>query len=616
MSDNNTYETETIAVLAGGGILLLFTAYLTRIYSDPSNYWTYTSAVYISWFLGFSGIILLPLDVAFAKTLPVEKNPLLEPWRFVFWTTFWLAWVIDPLLQSYHDNGSYSIQGKICGALKQNLYFYIAIVGLVIAAFVVISIVETEIDVDTFLEVLVDLGTIYGMLFILVLLGYGLIAIPKSLWKSSDPEKVLERVHFNAQQIENEFQDAKFELEGIIRAVKNAQERTNKLIKDNFELSTFIASVVAKCPLHLVEDLPESTSRKNEHKLQIIDMITFADLHGKLLRGLRLYKSTNDRWQQTLDKVDELEAIIAGHRPLTAEKANCFIKLYWWWRLNLGMNTLKLFAIICGILSLFIVWGEITILFVNSGTPVLSIYGIIINITSGGFSTVFATFVPLLYMSSCSFYSMFEVKFLKHFTLTKRSSDASALLFNAYYLCRLQFSLGYNFLLVLDYTTVQENKQHQNPDGTASSTVAEDASLPKDSANSVHTAFQHVIGNMSSIWWFNRYSPLLLIVLALATAFNLHAKILSLIGVDVFLEPQEGNTEHKDRIKDGQRLLRRERDRRNRTGPDGDTNVDGIGINMSNMGSPYKRNNTPRKKIANSSGKKKGKKGDRYTEVV
>ena len=163
MSDNNTYETETIAVLAGGGILLLFTAYLTHIYSDPSNYWTYTSAVYISWFLGFSGIILLPLDVAFAKTLPVEKNPLLEPWRFVFWTTFWLAWVIDPLLQSYHDNGSYSIQGKICGALKQNLYFYIAIVGLVIAAFVVISIVETEIDVDTFLEVLVDLGTIYGM---------------------------------------------------------------------------------------------------------------------------------------------------------------------------------------------------------------------------------------------------------------------------------------------------------------------------------------------------------------------------------------------------------------------------------------------------------------------
>ena len=123
--------------------------------------------------------------------------------------------------------------------MKQNLYFYIAIVGLVIAAFVVISIVETEIDVDTFLEVLVDLGTIYGMFFILVLLGYGLIAIPKSLWKSSDPENIGKGAFHNAQEIENEFQDAKFELEGIIRAVKNAQERTNKLIKENFELHIY-----------------------------------------------------------------------------------------------------------------------------------------------------------------------------------------------------------------------------------------------------------------------------------------------------------------------------------------------------------------------------------------
>ena len=249
------YETETIAILSGGGILLLSTALLVRRFSDPSNYWTYTTAVYVSWFLGFSGIVLLPLDVAFAKVLPVEKNPLLEPWRFVFWTTFWLAWVVDPLLQSYHDNGSFSIKGKICGALKQNLYFYITIVGLVIGVFILISMIETEVDIDTFIEVLIDLGTIYGMLFILVLLGYGLIAIPKTLWKNSDPANVLERLHFNAQSIENEFQDARFELEEIIRAVRNAEERTNKLIKENFELSAFIASVVAKCPLDIIEDL-------------------------------------------------------------------------------------------------------------------------------------------------------------------------------------------------------------------------------------------------------------------------------------------------------------------------------------------------------------------------
>ncbi len=599
------YETETIAILSGGGILLLSTALLVRRFSDPSNYWTYTTAVYVSWFLGFSGIVLLPLDVAFAKVLPVEKNPLLEPWRFVFWTTFWLAWVVDPLLQSYHDNGSFSIKGKICGALKQNLYFYITIVGLVIGVFILISMIETEVDIDTFIEVLIDLGTIYGMLFILVLLGYGLIAIPKTLWKNSDPANVLERLHFNAQSIENEFQDARFELEEIIRAVRNAEERTNKLIKENFELSAFIASVVAKCPLDIIEDLPESRQRQNEHKLQIIDMVTFAELHAKLLRALRLYKSTSDRWQQALDNVDELEAIVAGHSLHGVENANCMVKLYWWWRLNLGSKTFRLCSIVCSILSLFIIWGEITILFVNSGMPILSVYGLIINITSGGFSTVFATFVPLLYMSVCSFYSMFEVKFLKYFALTKRSSDASALLFNAYYLCRLQFSLGYNFLLVLDYTTVQENKNQ--------ALAEEDSTLAKDTANSVHTAFQHVIGNMSSIWWFNKYSPVILILLALATAFNLHAKVLSVIGVDVFLEPQSGNAEHRERIKDGQRLIRREREKRERNG--GSTGAGSIAMGIcGGRSSPYKRN-TPRKNRAGSSNSKNGTPSERYTEV-
>ena len=348
----------------------------------------------------------------------------------------------DPLLQSYHDNGSFSIKGKICGALKQNLYFYITIVGLVIGVFILISMIETEVDIDTFIEVLIDLGTIYGMLFILVLLGYGLIAIPKTLWKNSDPANVLERLHFNAQSIENEFQDARFELEEIIRAVRNAEERTNKLIKENFELSAFIASVVAKCPLDIIEDLPESDSGKTS--------INYDYRHGhicgttrKTSSRLRLYKSTSDRWQQALDNVDELEAIVAGHSLHGVENANCMVKLYWWWRLNLGSKTFRLCSIVCSILSLFIIWGEITILFVNSGMPILSVYGLIINITSGGFSTVFATFVPLLYVV-CSFWHV-RVKFLKYFALTKRSSDASALLFNAYYLCRLQFFVGLQF---------------------------------------------------------------------------------------------------------------------------------------------------------------------------
>ena len=89
-------------------------------------------------------------------------------------------------------------------------------------------------------------------------------------------------------------------------------------------------------------------------------------------------------------------------------------------------------------------------------------------------------------------------------------------------------------------------------------------SISKKNIPVLNPANQKVVGNMSSINWFNRYSPVVLITLSLATAFNWHAKILGLIGVDVFKEPQNGNSEHNDRIEEGIRLLNREREKRSR----------------------------------------------------
>ena len=111
MSSNVEASVVTVAFLS----LALFTGYLLYYYSDPSNAWAYTGAVYVSWLLGFCGVILLPLDIAYAKRVDVEDNPLLQPWIFVFWSTFFLAWIIDPLLQSYHDNGSYHIRQELVG---------------------------------------------------------------------------------------------------------------------------------------------------------------------------------------------------------------------------------------------------------------------------------------------------------------------------------------------------------------------------------------------------------------------------------------------------------------------------------------------------------------------
>ena len=61
--------------------------------------------------------------------------------------------------------------------------------------------------------------------------------------------------------------------------------------------------------------------------------------------------------------------------------------------------------------------------------------------TSGHFESFFFALVSLGYMSLCTFLSLFQLNWFEANQLTKHRTDASALLFNAYYACRLQFCI-------------------------------------------------------------------------------------------------------------------------------------------------------------------------------
>jgi hypothetical protein len=63
--------------------------------------------------------------------------------------------------------------------------------------------------------------------------------------------------------------------------------------------------------------------------------------------------------------------------------------------------------------------------------------------------TLVLAFIPLLYMSFCTYRSLLLIRlpFIRSFDMySGRLTDAYALMKNAAYLCRLQFTLGVNFL--------------------------------------------------------------------------------------------------------------------------------------------------------------------------
>jgi|TARA_B100000795_G_scaffold260552_1_gene236541 hypothetical protein len=151
-------------------------------------------------------------------------------------------------------------------------------------------------------------------------------------------------------------------------------------------------------------------------------------------------------------------------------------------------------------------------------------------------------------MSTCTFISLFQLNWFEAQRLTKKRTDASGLLFNAYYACRLQFSIGFNYLLTLKWRTDKQSMIDPN-----------DPSRPRVPL----TGFQSIVKGMQGeeggiMYWFLQIMPLIVALFAVITFFNVHAYLFKLMDIDVYSRPILGNSEHQERITEGKSLIDRE----------------------------------------------------------
>ena len=73
-----------------------------------------------------------------------------------------------------------------------------------------ITITITEFNV---IPVLITLGNTYGLLLVALLLGYGLVAFPRSLWRQASPEQELNKTFLHAVSIDDALYDAVWSLQ-------------------------------------------------------------------------------------------------------------------------------------------------------------------------------------------------------------------------------------------------------------------------------------------------------------------------------------------------------------------------------------------------------------------
>lgn len=144
-----------------------------------------------------------------------------------------------------------------------------------------------------------------------------------------------------------------------------------------------------------------------------------------------------------------------------------------------------------------IIWCEGTILFddppFNLNLSPLSYLFRWLGSGGGSLFSICMLYVPLLYCAFCTYFAMFQMRLCEGMTLyPNKHSDASSLLFNATYACRLGPPLCFNFLKLL---------HEKDPRGLFVSRSASPAgqAVPASTTYFTMTSF----GNMDQIPFFS-----------------------------------------------------------------------------------------------------------------
>jgi hypothetical protein len=180
----------------------------------------------------------------------------------------------------------------------------------------------------------------------------------------------------------------------------------------------------------------------------------------------------------------------------------------------------RIAAVVCATLSVILIWCEGTILFdgepFHTNLSIVSLFFRSLGAGGGNAGVIILLYVPLVYCAACTYFAFFQMKLCESVALhPQQHTDASALLFNATYACRLGPALCFNFLKLLHERDEYGLFVHQT-------------SPP------ITTFFTQLrgFGDMDQIPlfsgdYFNNFAPLLIVVISGCTMLNLGSGLLS-----------------------------------------------------------------------------------------
>uniref|UniRef100_A0A8C7MEA3 LMBR1 domain containing 2b n=2 Tax=Oncorhynchus TaxID=8016 RepID=A0A8C7MEA3_ONCKI len=479
-------------------------------------------------------------------------------WRVVYWTSQCLTWLLLPFMQSYARSGGFSITGKIKTALIENAIYYGTYL-LIFGSLLIYVAVHPQWHLSWYeLQTIgITAANTWGLFLLVLLLGYGLVEIPRSYWNASRQGHLLIKTYFKAAKLMTEKADAEENLEDVMEEVRKVQES----IKYNHPLRKYIDTILRKCPVEYQEkmgrnmdDYEDFDDKQNTYPSEK----NLVKLHKQVIYAVQRHNRTHVQWQILLQQAMHLEDVAKNETSSAHQFVHSFPSteptswlspyLYtptveWYWECLLRQWFYRLLAVLLSLFSVGVVWSECTFF---STRPVLSLFAVFIQLAERDYNYLYiemACFITIFFLCTCVYSTVFRIRVFNYYYLASHhQTDAYSLQFSGMLFCRLTPPLCLNFLGLIHMDSAISHQLKEQ------------------------TAYTSIMGSMRVLSFiangFYIYYPMLILLLCIATYFSLGTRCLNLLGFQQFVGDNEMTS---DLIDEGKELIRREKRKRQRT---------------------------------------------------
>ncbi|TMW66789.1 hypothetical protein Poli38472_014101 [Pythium oligandrum] len=555
--------------------LVGFTWWLLSRYRDPHVSTLAIAAVFLSWLLGFLGLLLLPIDMARHSPVDADQDdiPVFHGiWQALYWTTFVLSWALLPLLVEFTQNGEFQLDRRLASSLRRLLFHWSVVVAVGTAVMLYLLFIG-HFTAQGLLGFAMAAANTYGLVWLIVLLGFGLVEIPRSLWMKRYPAIRLRGLYFRASQIHNERMEAIFLYEDVVRETRASYDRmleaesasivlTSDMQMTKTNLTHVLTLIQAegrdggavKSKLYVATpSSPRKSTRSSSSQLAITTAPTpseVVDLHRRVKAAQADLRGSEQAWVELCVQAEALaqQVKLTDGDGSGSERAAPPVGLFSTSDVSGQLRNMldavahilqrvvlpplyAFISLIAALGSLSILWSELTM----SWSSKFSLFHLVApNLDDQAATTELLSFGLLCYLVLCAYSSLFKLRSFGKFALRgHRNSSDLALLKTSIQQCRLQFALSYNFLLLVH--------QPQLTDTTAFHRLWN------------HMQVIHVLGRDFSV-----YTPALMVVLVICTLGNIYARVMkNLIGMEQYEQLIPGNVEHEAQIRKGEQLIQK-----------------------------------------------------------